>query len=70
MVSVRAFIVLLIAAVIFSVDAYRKPPFNGSIFGKRSGTAIDYENTGRALNAMCEIASEACGSWFPQQESN
>nr|UES72894.1 SIFamide [Carausius morosus] len=49
----------------------KKPPFNGSIFGKRSNYVAelrDYESTGRSLSAMCEIASEACASWFPQAD--
>lgn len=26
----------------------------------------EYDSGGKALTAMCEIALEACGSWFPQ----
>lgn len=26
----------------------------------------DYDSSSKALGAMCEIALEACGSWFPQ----
>ncbi|XP_018327726.1 neuropeptide SIFamide [Agrilus planipennis] len=51
---------------------YRKPPFNGSIFGKRtsaSGVVTgDYENANKAISAMCEIAVDACSTWFPSQE--
>ncbi|GAB0093354.1 Neuropeptide SIFamide [Sergentomyia squamirostris] len=46
---------------------YRKPPFNGSIFGKRN-SVVDYDSGGKALSAMCEIALEACGAWFPQDK--
>ncbi|XP_059614325.1 neuropeptide SIFamide [Phlebotomus argentipes] len=46
---------------------YRKPPFNGSIFGKRNSIG-DYDSGGKALSAMCEIALEACGAWFPQDK--
>jgi len=42
MISIRfavAVAVILVVILVFSVDAaYRKPPFNGSIFGKRSNT--------------------------------
>ncbi|XP_037043605.1 neuropeptide SIFamide [Bradysia coprophila] len=48
--------------------AYRKPPFNGSIFGKR-GNNNDYDSGGKAsLSSMCEIVVEACQSWFPQDK--
>ncbi|XP_022907508.2 neuropeptide SIFamide [Onthophagus taurus] len=61
-------VVVFVVALIENVDAtYRKPPFNGSIFGKRSST-IDYDNAGKALSSMCEIASEACQAWFPAQD--
>ncbi|XP_069688186.1 neuropeptide SIFamide [Periplaneta americana] len=59
--------VLLLAE--FAAATYRKPPFNGSIFGKR-GNAADYDGAGKALSAMCEIASEACSAWFPQADNN
>ncbi|XP_044744560.1 neuropeptide SIFamide isoform X2 [Coccinella septempunctata] len=65
--SFITFFVLIVAFLVMTADAtYRKPPFNGSIFGKR-GTAIEYEAS-KALSAMCEIASEACQAWFPNQE--
>ncbi|KAL1512667.1 hypothetical protein ABEB36_002224 [Hypothenemus hampei] len=52
-----------------AVAAYRKPPFNGSIFGKRAGgLSAEYDSAGKTLSAMCEIANEACQSWFPSQE--
>ncbi|XP_030753458.1 neuropeptide SIFamide [Sitophilus oryzae] len=52
-----------------SMATYRKPPFNGSIFGKRSGIGSnEYDSASKALSAMCEIANEACQSWFPSQE--
>ncbi|XP_065167928.1 neuropeptide SIFamide [Atheta coriaria] len=59
---------LLIAGMLDQAEAtYRKPPFNGSIFGKR-GLNQDYDAAGKTLSAMCELASEACQAWFPQQE--
>ncbi|KAK9503858.1 hypothetical protein O3M35_010326 [Rhynocoris fuscipes] len=67
------FSVFLVAAL-FVMDAalasYKKPPFNGSIFGKRSGPSSDYETAGKALSTMCEIAAEACSAWFPIQDNN
>ncbi|GLH00865.1 hypothetical protein R5R35_007282 [Gryllus longicercus] len=70
---------LLVAASAPSASSYRKPPFNGSIFGKRApaaaaapapaASAQDYEAAaaGKALSALCEVAAEACSAWFPQQ---
>ncbi|XP_045483513.1 neuropeptide SIFamide [Harmonia axyridis] len=61
------FFIIFIVFMAMNVEStYRKPPFNGSIFGKR-GAAVEYEAT-KALSAMCEIASEACQAWFPIQE--
>ncbi|XP_056636465.1 SIFamide-related peptide [Diorhabda carinulata] len=62
-------VAIVMFGVISSSDAaYRRPPFNGSIFGKRTTGNNDFENAGKALSAMCEIASEACASWFPTQD--
>ncbi|XP_060517751.1 SIFamide-related peptide [Cylas formicarius] len=67
---VAILIVLSVLFYMFSVTeaTYRKPPFNGSIFGKRSGLNTEYEAASKALSAMCEIANDACQSWFPSQE--
>ncbi|XP_059058910.1 neuropeptide SIFamide [Achroia grisella] len=46
---------------------YKKPPFNGSIFGKRAN--IEYDSTGKALSALCEIASETCQAWYQALEN-
>uniref|UniRef100_A0A336MLL6 CSON003391 protein n=1 Tax=Culicoides sonorensis TaxID=179676 RepID=A0A336MLL6_CULSO len=60
-------VVLALFVVLATLDAaeagYRKPPFNGSIFGKR-GNSVEYEAGAQKLQAMCEIASEACQQWF------
>ncbi|RZF46793.1 hypothetical protein LSTR_LSTR012016 [Laodelphax striatellus] len=57
---------ILVSIILALADAaYKKPPFNGSIFGKRGSTIIEYENAGKALSSLCEIASEACSAWFP-----
>ncbi|KAF7268048.1 hypothetical protein GWI33_018790 [Rhynchophorus ferrugineus] len=66
-------VLLLVATFLFIISpsegTYRKPPFNGSIFGKRSGlSSNDYDSASKAMSAMCEIANEACQSWFPLQE--
>ncbi|KAF4528692.1 hypothetical protein B566_EDAN015505 [Ephemera danica] len=53
--------VLMLAHAPDALHAYRKPPFNGSIFGKRS----EPEAAGRTLAALCEVAAEACSVWFP-----
>ncbi|KAJ8965936.1 hypothetical protein NQ317_009709 [Molorchus minor] len=62
-------VMLLICAFISAAEAtYRKPPFNGSIFGKRTGNSVnnnEYDSASKALSAMCEIANEACQTWFP-----
>ncbi|VVC46169.1 Hypothetical protein CINCED_3A020312 [Cinara cedri] len=62
---------LLVVVLMFatdSADGYRKPPFNGSIFGKRSSSAPEYENPGKTIYNMCELASDACQTWFPSPE--
>ncbi|XP_003704264.1 neuropeptide SIFamide [Megachile rotundata] len=73
MVSTR-FVLAIVAALFvlaISVDAaYRKPPFNGSIFGKRSSTVTDYEITNRAMSSVCESVAETCNAWFSRQDSN
>ncbi|XP_055532231.1 neuropeptide SIFamide [Wyeomyia smithii] len=62
-------VVLLVLALSTTTEAgYRKPPFNGSIFGKRNGNSIDYEGNAKVLSTMCEIAAEACQSWFAQEQ--
>ncbi|XP_028157549.1 neuropeptide SIFamide-like [Ostrinia nubilalis] len=61
------FLVAMVLYLIHSTEAnYRKPPFNGSIFGKR-GT-VEYDSTGKALSALCEIASETCQAWYQTLE--
>ncbi|XP_011693476.1 PREDICTED: FMRFamide-related neuropeptides [Wasmannia auropunctata] len=74
MVSIRLILALagiMVAFVISTNAAYKpiKPPFNGSIFGKRSNTVTD-EVANRALSAICEAASETCSAWLSHQESN
>ncbi|KXJ73167.1 SIFamide-related peptide [Aedes albopictus] len=62
-------VALIVLALSSTTEAgYRKPPFNGSIFGKRNGNSIDYEGNAKVLSTMCEIAAEACQSWFAQEQ--
>ncbi|XP_072937507.1 neuropeptide SIFamide-like [Epargyreus clarus] len=67
----RAAIVLFcVLIVILSVQqseaTYKKPMFNGSIFGKR--TSIEYDSTNKALSALCEITTETCQAWYQTLE--
>ncbi|XP_033208928.1 SIFamide-related peptide isoform X2 [Belonocnema kinseyi] len=73
MLSCRVILVLLVilsTAVLNAEAVYRKPPFNGSIFGKRSMGITDYDVTNRALATMCEVASETCSIWLNHQDTN
>uniref|UniRef100_T1IZI5 SIFamide n=1 Tax=Strigamia maritima TaxID=126957 RepID=T1IZI5_STRMM len=62
-------LVVAIVAICLVVDVtsanYRKPPFNGSIFGKRAPE----DSTAEKLFAMCAIATDACSQWFPASEA-
>ncbi|XP_042240505.1 FMRFamide-related neuropeptides-like [Homarus americanus] len=67
-----ALVLVIVAVLTDPVSAvYRKPPFNGSIFGKRAG-ADPREYTvfepGKGLASVCQVAVEACAAWFPVQE--
>ncbi|XP_071453965.1 FMRFamide-related neuropeptides-like [Hetaerina americana] len=70
------FAVVLVALAFLSrsVDAssYRKAPFNGSIFGKRSSrTSADIaESRMVAYTSLCEVALEACSSWVPVSQDS
>ncbi|CAK1548994.1 unnamed protein product [Leptosia nina] len=66
--SVLVFIFLAIVCIIELTEAnYKKLPFNGSIFGKRSSNDLD---TSRALFALCEITTETCDAWMEQMYGN
>ncbi|XP_055607707.1 SIFamide-related peptide [Uranotaenia lowii] len=68
---VGSIVLMLVIVLVFSQSTeagYRKPPFNGSIFGKRNGNSIEYEGNAKVLSAMCEIAAEACQTWFAQEQ--
>ncbi|CAG7728245.1 unnamed protein product [Allacma fusca] len=56
-----------------SSGAYRKPPFNGSIFGKRSSDvgAVGEGMKGiNSLGSLCEIAMETCSSLYLESRVN
>ncbi|CAH2264214.1 jg22472 [Pararge aegeria aegeria] len=46
---------------------YKNAPMNGIMFGKRGPT--EYDSRGKTFTALCEIATEACQTWFPSQEN-
>nr|ALM30343.1 SIFamide precursor [Chilo suppressalis] len=61
------FLIAMVFYLIHNTEAnYRKPPFNGSIFGKR-GT-VEYDNSNKAMSALCEISSETCQAWYQNLE--
>lgn len=71
MLRAALFIFVLLVVAVYAEAGYRKPPFNGSIFGKRSvAMAGDYDVANRALTAMCEVASETCTAWYNRQDMN
>ncbi|OXU20876.1 hypothetical protein TSAR_008104 [Trichomalopsis sarcophagae] len=64
-------LMVVLAVAILNVDAaYRKPPFNGSIFGKRANSVSDYDYASRAMDAICEIAKTNCNAYYGPQDSN
>ncbi|KAF5274122.1 hypothetical protein FQR65_LT04520 [Abscondita terminalis] len=65
--AIAVIAILVVTFVSMTEATYRKPPFNGSIFGKR-GVTSEYDNANKALSALCEIAFDACQPWFPSQE--
>ncbi|OWR54173.1 IMFamide precursor [Danaus plexippus plexippus] len=46
---------------------YKNAPMNGIMFGKRGPT--EYDTRGKTFTALCEIATEACQTWFPLPEN-
>ncbi|NP_001124358.1 SIFamide precursor [Bombyx mori] len=62
------FMFLVIILTLATIEAtYRKPPFNGSIFGKRNN--VENDSSGRAIAALCEITTETCQAWYQALES-
>ncbi|XP_052742981.1 neuropeptide SIFamide [Bicyclus anynana] len=60
-------ILVIVSVIQMSSANYKKLPFNGSIFGKRSN--VEYDSTGQVLSALCEIASETCQAWYQALEN-
>ncbi|XP_045457750.1 neuropeptide IMFamide-like [Melitaea cinxia] len=65
--SVLALVAVLFCLINFSEANYKNAPMNGIMFGKR--VPSDYDSRGKAFTALCEIAIEACQTWFPLQEN-
>lgn len=81
-IAVIAFTIALIVTFLVSsrsVEAsgggYRKPPFNGSIFGKRNSEGVGGGSNndgyiggasggGKSLGSLCEIAWETCSALY------
>ncbi|CAG9134691.1 unnamed protein product [Plutella xylostella] len=67
--------VVCVVAVILSLAEvteanYKNAPMNGIMFGKRGPTGnLEYDTRGRTFTALCEIATEACQTWFPSPEN-
>ncbi|XP_047524501.1 neuropeptide SIFamide [Pieris napi] len=55
--------VFAVAIITLTEATYKKIPFNGSIFGKRTTNDIDANH---ALIALCEITTETCEAWLNQ----
>ncbi|CAF4742374.1 unnamed protein product [Pieris macdunnoughi] len=62
-----AVILAVICLVQVSEANYKTAPMNGIMFGKRGPS--EYENRAKAFTALCEIATEACQTWFPSPEN-
>ncbi|CAH4036841.1 neuropeptide SIFamide [Pieris brassicae] len=56
--------VFAVAIITMTEANFKKIPFNGSMFGKRT-TNPDID-TNRALIALCEITTETCEAWINQ----
>ncbi|XP_069678822.1 neuropeptide SIFamide-like [Periplaneta americana] len=73
--TVLSLVALLLLAVLVACNPgppFRRLPFNGSMYGKRTGNALpmDYDSNSKALSSLCEMAVEVCPTWFPQQQEN
>ncbi|XP_072937505.1 neuropeptide IMFamide-like [Epargyreus clarus] len=53
----------------FAEANYKNAPMNGIMFGKRGPTVTEYDSRSKAFTALCEIATEACQTWFPSPEN-
>ncbi|XP_054280271.1 SIFamide-related peptide [Macrosteles quadrilineatus] len=72
----RSLVFVMVALLVLALAeaTYRKPPFNGSIFGKRANQAVsEFEEAAgarKALSSLCEVVAESCSAWFPNSESS
>ncbi|PRD26097.1 UNVERIFIED_CONTAM: hypothetical protein NCL1_39056 [Trichonephila clavipes] len=63
----KAIFVLVICTLVVNLPASgRKPPFNGSIFGKRFVRDMDVDNRGSGdfRHPACEYVYDACNQWY------
>ncbi|CAL1276337.1 unnamed protein product [Larinioides sclopetarius] len=60
------FVLVLCTLVVILPAASRKPPFNGSIFGKRFARDMDVDNRGGSdfRHPACEYVYDACNQWY------
>ncbi|CAG4963453.1 unnamed protein product [Colias eurytheme] len=61
-------LIALVCFINYSDATYKKLPFNGSIFGKRT-SYVEYDTNERAVFALCEIASETCRALYQTMEN-
>lgn len=68
MAASRSLFALILLAIVLvetvSCDSdvnYRKPPFNGSIFGKRNNGLVAGRVAGQDDRGVCEVLLDACG---------
>ncbi|CAB3241955.1 unnamed protein product [Arctia plantaginis] len=60
-------VAVLLSLAEVSEANYKNAPMNGIMFGKRGPT--EYDSRGKTFSALCEIATEACQTWFPSPEN-
>ncbi|KOB75515.1 IMFamide [Operophtera brumata] len=59
--------IVLLSLADLSEANYKTAPMNGIMFGKRG--PLDYDSRVKTFTSLCEIANEACQTWFPPQEN-
>ncbi|KDR10801.1 FMRFamide-related neuropeptide [Zootermopsis nevadensis] len=69
------FLLALLLALLVDCNTgppHRRVPFNGSMYGKRTANSlsVDYDSNAKSLSSLCEVATEVCSAWFPQQTEN
>ncbi|XP_049807418.1 neuropeptide SIFamide [Schistocerca nitens] len=66
LVAVVAALLVFAGTASAAAATFRRPPFNGSIFGKRN--SVEYTGSSTAVSAVCEIAAEACAAWLNNEK--